>query len=375
MITYARSRLWVGILSVGSWVLLSLYILLNIKNLPNALRDLPLSLSILSFLGFYLAISVPFDFIGGFILPHKYERSMESLQQYILSYFRGITFHGIFLYLISHLFLVLLNMYPISELLVPLLVYVLCLQVILALLQPYIARLIGKFTISNSSNPTTQYEIWDSTDIGFTGGIPFFRNKSILPKKWVEDFSPDEINLLLNRRNFLKNKSAHFLGISGAILFNLIGVAIGYLGLLYSGITIVENGYFAILLFWSSSISLWSFIGLLILPTLSQKATIFGDSAWKSENKNIIIKLISNLDALQDLEPKRQPQIQKIFHPIASVEIRIQSLGTAHTNSLVSWHIARYTLFYSWSILSFLGRAVHCNVGRPHLWVFLPSDG
>ena len=39
----------------------------------------------------------------------------------------------------------------------------------------------------------------------------------------------------------------------------------------------------------------------------------------------------------------------------------------------VPGNLARNNLYYSWAAFTLLGRAVHCNVGRPALWVFPPS--
>ena len=41
----------------------------------------------------------------------------------------------------------------------------------------------------------------------------------------------------------------------------------------------------------------------------------------------------------------------------------------------LAWHLARTALYLSHAGLSLLPRAVHCNAGRPELWVYLPSDG
>ncbi len=375
MITYARSRLWVGILSVGSWVLLSLVVLFTINTFSTEFQNISLSSSIFTFLGLYAIISLPFDFVGGFLLPRKYGRNKQSFIHYFLSYLRGIFFQGAFLFGIAFLFLSLLTSFPLSSLLLPLLLSTFAIQIFLALLQKPIALLVSKFTISKSEENSNLFEVWESSDIGFTGGIPFLQKANILPKKWVDTLSPEEIQLLVKRRNFLKENKSHIYGICGAILFNLVGVVFGYLGWVGSGITIEQNGYLSFLLVWASSVSLWSFLGLLYLPSLSQKATLMGDSFWIPEDKKKVTHLITSLDDYQDQEPKRQPQIQKIFHPIASVDIRLQALEKEQSTSFATWHIARYTLYYSWSILSFMGRGVHCNVGRPHLWVFLPSDG
>ena len=375
MMTYARSRLWVGILSVGTWVLLSITLLFSIERIPESLRSLSLPESILTFIGMYFLISIPFDFVGGYLLPKKYERSKQNLFSFITSYIRGVFYHGSILFLIAFILLNLLKAFDFSQVLLPLLLTIFFIQILFALFQAQIANLLSNFKVSNSSDVIQSYEVWESSDIGFTGGIPFLSKKSIIPKYWIENISPDEIQLLLNRRAFLKEKHSHLLGIFGAILFNLCGAAIGYGGCLFTGITLSTHGYLSFLLVWASSVSLCSFIGLLFLPSYSQKATLFGDHSWKKEERNKITHLIENLDAFQDKEPSRQPQIQKIFHPIASVDLRMQALQNDQEISRGAWHIARYTLFFSWSILSFMGRAVHCNVGRPNLWVFLPSDG
>ena len=43
------------------------------------------------------------------------------------------------------------------------------------------------------------------------------------------------------------------------------------------------------------------------------------------------------------------------------------------TPRFVPVNLARSNLRYSWATLMLLGRAVHCNLGRPPLCVFSPS--
>ena len=38
-----------------------------------------------------------------------------------------------------------------------------------------------------------------------------------------------------------------------------------------------------------------------------------------------------------------------------------------------SLQIMFHKIDYSWATLTLLGRAMHCNVGRPALWVFPPA--
>jgi hypothetical protein len=58
---------------------------------------------------------------------------------------------------------------------------------------------------------------------------------------------------------------------------------------------------------------------------------------------------------------------------VPSVDNR-RRLTRGTSSSLGAWHVARLTLFLSWSCLGLLSRAVHCNAGRPELWVLLPTD-
>ncbi len=372
--TYARARLWVGISSVGTWVVLSLFVLFRIKSLSLEFPSLSLPSSILVFLGLYTLVSLPFDIVGGYLLPLKYGRSKQNFINFMLGYLRGIFVYGSLIFVFVYILLSILTTVSGSYLLPVLLFVVTISQILLAIGQSPIAKLVAKFYSVKQKDSENGYEVWEGSDIGFTGGLSFFQKGSIIPKQWIESFSQEEISLLLKRREFLTKNHSHLVGIWGAILFNTVGLFFGYLGCLATGISLEDNGYLSYVLVWSSSVTLWGFVGLLVLPSLSQKATLVGDSVWSKDNKDTVSTLVAKLDAYQDKEPNRKPQIQKIFHPIASVAIRLEHLGKIE-NNIVAWHIARYALFFSLPVLSLLGRAVHCNVGRPELWVFLPSDG
>ena len=80
---------------------------------------------------------------------------------------------------------------------------------------------------------------------------------------------------------------------------------------------------------------------------------------------------------MQDDEPDRSAQLESIFHPIPSVRRRIRALTSPQRSDPAggAWNLARTALYLSHTGLSLLPRAVHCNVGRPELWVYLPTDG
>jgi hypothetical protein len=117
----------------------------------------------------------------------------------------------------------------------------------------------------------------------------------------------------------------------------------------------------------------WSFLGLLTLPTLSRQASLQIDHELMRHGVpfDLISKTASSVDRFQDDEPERSPLIETIFHPVPSVTGRCRH---EPVKGFVTWNVARTTLFFSWACFSFLSRSVHCNLGRPALWLMLPTD-
>jgi len=64
--------------------------------------------------------------------------------------------------------------------------------------------------------------------------------------------------------------------------------------------------------------------------------------------------------------------VQAIFYPIPSAPLRLRQLERLRSG-FVPGNLARSNLYYFWATLTLLGRAVHCSVGRPALWVLPPS--
>jgi hypothetical protein len=82
---------------------------------------------------------------------------------------------------------------------------------------------------------------------------------------------------------------------------------------------------------------------------------------------------METLDRRLDGEPLRPRGIEAIFHPVPSVTSRRERLNAA-SSGRGAYQAARMALPLSWACLGLLGRAVHCNCGRPALWVMLPGD-
>ena len=78
------------------------------------------------------------------------------------------------------------------------------------------------------------------------------------------------------------------------------------------------------------------------------------------------------LDNLQDGEADRPTLVETVFHPIPSLRSRLE--GPRSNNAIGYWDAARTAVYLSLAGLGLLGSAVHCNCGKPSLWVFLPTD-
>jgi hypothetical protein len=80
------------------------------------------------------------------------------------------------------------------------------------------------------------------------------------------------------------------------------------------------------------------------------------------------------LDRWQDDEAERSPRVERIFHPVPSRGNRLRALTLRDDRLRGAHQLTRLALFTSVATLSLLGRVVHCNIGRPALWVVYPGD-
>lgn len=158
-------------------------------------------------------------------------------------------------------------------------------------------------------------------------------------------------------------------GLLLAIGWNLAGFCLAFL--LSGHVTSVAG-----LVTFNLWFTLWNFLGLLVLPSPSQRG-VFGGDAFALQHgveKQILHTVIQQLDKDQDDEYSRSRGVETYFHPIPSVERRVTLLNSGGSPESGAWHAARMAIYLSWAGGSFLSRAVHCNCGRPDVWVFLPCD-
>lgn len=374
---YARSRLWLGMSTVGCMVVMTISILA--LNLVDAFADPFLArpyLGIAVALTSFFIFMVPFDFLGGFVLPRKFQKSQQKFMHWLRQYAMAVGRQWMIYMFFGVLLLASAKTFGITGAVA---------MAGLAMMLMWIGRnawvkssvlsdvqrqhlkeavqIAGDWGIS-----LPRVRVVNHADVGFTGGIVGLGKLTaiVVPASWLE-FDGERLAVILSRRALAVQSGSYLTGLLGALSFNLIGFwisaqlgwgALGSLGWLISTMC------------W---FTIWSFVGLLLLPTASRNASLGMDQALAGlgVSQASIIGGAGSIDRLQDDEPARPPLVEAIFHPIPSVQTRFKKSPNA---SWSAWQLARTTLFLSWGCLGLLPRAVHCNVGRPELWLMLPSD-
>ena len=173
----------------------------------------------------------------------------------------------------------------------------------------------------------------------------------------------------IGRRVGVLATGARLYGVVLAMAWNLVGFALAAQG---SRSNLAEPAGLITTALW---FTVWSFVGLLLMPSLSRAAVLEADRFVRDRGvpDHLLVKTICQLDEWQDDEPVRSRWVERIFHPVPSVCSRLENLQSQN-HSRGAWHCARLALYFSWACFGFLSRAVHCNCGRPELWVMLPGD-
>lgn len=383
--TYARARLKLGITGVGTFVVLSAAA--GAAGLPAALFEGSSNglVTHASLLALWLVgaavLALPFELLGGHVLPKRFGRSHPDLGDWLLGWLRGVL-------------VIVLTMSFCGALIIVAGRYggrvggvgmLMLLALLLAGYQSRYARLVGGMRRVRPALEEVEEElrkmgvmpppmsVVDSPDEGFTGGIAGLptAERLVLPVRWVAMFDARTTALLVARRTAIVDRGLRALGLAGAILWT--GAAFALASLMPgAGVASVPE-----LLTTSLWFTVMSFIGLLILPTPSRKAAIAADAYaidGIEERRDELVEALGALDKLADDEPERGPEVERTFHPVPSLGSRTRALAEPRPER-APWHLARTAIFLSIAGLNPLHRLVHCNAGRPDLWVFMPTDG
>jgi hypothetical protein len=376
--TYARARLWLGISGVGTIVVLSLVALW--LNLPSKLlADASTFAGLTIPLAAYILVSFPFDFFGGYLLPRRHDRSAIALSTFLAVWLRGVLSQALLMGVCG--FAILQAAHLGGTLLAIGLTTLLMLALLVA--QAPIARLVGGMTSAPGDfgpaldklsqwNVEAPYAVvYSSADPGFVGGLVGWpgHERLIVPSGWLKQLSPQVVAVQLARRAGMIVTGARLRGVLLALLWNVTGFS---LASWLAGWNLADAVGLITTALW---FTVWSFVGLLLLPSLSRPAVFESDQFLRKHGvpATLLQQAIRDLDQRQDNEPARPKWIERVFHPVPSVSSRIGSLQSG-TRVRGAWQGARIALYLSWACFGFLSRAVHCNSGRPELWVLFPGD-
>jgi hypothetical protein len=371
--TYARARLWLGISGVGTLVFLATLAWVYRLSWTFFPFDGSVFADTAALWTFYFAfalVSFYFDVMGGYWLPCKFGRLCVNFPVFLMKWLRGVSVQGSCMVASALLILQAGRLAGLWGAVAALL----AIQFLLLLLQARLAKLAGGLSPLRDAQlqeSGPRVEVWGALDGGFSGGLAGLpgRETVVVPEHWHRALPENALRAELLRRTGILSTGSRTLGVLVAVAWNTAGFILAS-QVPGAGVTRVAELVQTIL-----GCTLWNFLGLLILPSLSRGGVLAADR-WASERGTdfaTLYTLIRELDQWQDDEPVRKPWIERIFHPIPSVETRLNALQTGRSAS-GAWHAARLALFLSWASFGLLSRAVHCNSGRPELWVLLPSD-
>ena len=376
---YGRARLWLGMTGVGSFVVLAGTA--TVLGLPATLlpsSDAALShqvAGLLAFVAAYAVLHLPLDIMGGYLLPRSFRRAHPKLPAFVLGLVRGVAVHAAVLGAIAIGLLLAGRAAGVAG-------------VVLAAAAAMLLLLRGRVAVGSAeapleltpSTPVLHEEpgvsvvptfMAESDDEGFTGAIVgTLRPRFLLvPMRWRETLDPEAFAVAVRRRQQAIKTGGWRRGRLVAIGFTLAGVALAAVVVGSERLATAEGVVSLSLLF-----TLWSFLGLLVLPTPSRRGVADVDRSLLAAgcSRATMERTIELLDDLQDRERARPPVIETIFHPVPSVESRLR--GPHAPGARGAWDAARTAVYLSSAGLGLLGRAVHCNCGRPALWAFLPID-
>jgi hypothetical protein len=350
----AKSRLSLGIINVGFWVAASV---LGLWWLSFEAKGLGLlDLAILGALAF--AVQAVFDFAGGYwLVPGP----RPPIGTFFSGWLRGVGIHVLVLCGLGVLSVA--SFVAVADFSLGVILGMLA----LAVGRRQLLKWIAKVGVPSSVTGNRTVLLADVSDPAFTGGIAGLgcRASSVMPASW-ENLPRIEREAEQIRREWQIENGLHDRAFLLLLCWNVAGALAGSILFRLAGREVWDA-----LVLHACWMTLWTFASLLVLPALSGAVVYAADRAAAQAGVDPS-PWIERFPHLTSEDGNPNPALQTIFYPIPSKEMRIRALA-GEAPSFVAGNLARNNLYYSWSVLTPLGRAVHCNVGRPSLWVYPPS--
>ena len=274
--TYARARLWLGISGVGTAVLTATALLA--LDLPTRLlsdsasQPMAESLrSVMMVLGLGVLMFLPFDVIGGAVVV----RQRPSVALFLTRWLRGVALQLVVWTLVAA---VLMYVARQAAPAVVMAAFV-GVQLVLALLRAPLARVIARVEAvalperlrrlaAQAGVDPARLTLVQSSDEGFVGGWSGIAARTlVMPTRWLE-LPDDALLATLRRRQMIAASGAHRRGVLAAVAWNTLGFAAV---LALTGATVATA---AGLITVAAGMTLWAFLGVLVLPTPSRAAVV-----------------------------------------------------------------------------------------------------
>lgn len=374
--TWARARLRLGQANVGTFVLISLALVL----FGAAPTTGTLGEQVATWATWVLAwaiIQLPFDLLGGWLLPSWFDRFPQGLGAWSAAWLRGVVVHmGWAIGLGATVLATTAALGPIGG-------FVLLFAVALLLLafqRSMFELTTGRVPRAPSREARPLFDaagvdpwlvdVVNTDDRGFVGGwmgLPG-RERLLVPSWWL--YEDEVLPVVATRRALAVSTGARQRGVFGAAAWVLGGLTIALLLVPGAGLHSASG-----LVLTSAGVTLWAFLGLLVLPSQSRMAVVALDRAAADRlGPGQVASVLWSLDRDQEAERSRSALQGRIFHPVPTPSARVAQLAGPDITDRVNWRVTRTALYLSWGQFSMLSRAVHCNAGRPELWVVLPGD-
>jgi hypothetical protein len=378
-LTYARARLYLGITGVGSAVLLAAALLyFRIPSRGLAMSDAQSVPAALFRVGLLFAFAhvafMVYDLIGGVSLVRRQAWGSRWLTRWL----RGVAVQWVVWMLVAAALMLVARAAGTTAVIA---VFVMV-QLLLAAGRGRMVRVIAGLPIVPTPEgmaraavqaglDAARLQVLDCADEGFVGGWSGITAQTlVVPFRWTQLPEPALAAMLLRRR-LAATSGAHTRGVLGAIGWNTLGFVVSLV------LTGASPASAAGVITLAAAMTLWAFLGVLLLPTPSRAAVFALDAAATASVGAAPMRAgIEALDAWQDDEPVRSAGVETVFHPVPGRRARIARL-VGNAGAVKPWHahhLARHALWLSWGAFTPLSRAVHCNVGRPALWAMLPGD-
>lgn len=352
----ARRRLCLGITNVGFWVVSAAFGLYWLVSTEYRRLDFG-SLALL--LAGVVAAQAVFDFIGGVVwMPG----SPPSPLTFLRGWLRGMLGHTLVLVVVGCVGLLSLRFTGGFS------AGILLATLALAFGRRHLLSALGGVVVRDAVREGEAMLTAAVRDPAFTGGIVGFgrRAKILLPAGWIDTVPGAELAAESSRRRWQIANGLPGRTLMLILIWNILGAFAGS-----TTLHLADRTPAAALLGHACWMTLWAFASLLVLPVLSRQAVFAADRAAADSGPGLRAWIKRFPDVVGE-DGSSNAAVQTVFYPVPSAGMRLHQLGQSGAG--VVWgNLARTNLYYSWATLTLLGRAVHCNVGRPVLWVYPPS--